>query len=265
MQRIKVLFTTVISMALLLPTLEAQEVNATELIQKMEVAVGSWNKLWEQKDVQFDYDYNYPQQGKRDVSQERYIFEGEHSWAKYTQHEINVMPGESGVVVQACVNNVASCMKDGVKVTDPQVIGSTDFLRRANYFWFTMMFKLNNPGTIHEYLGTETVEGVVYNKVKVSYESNKTGKDVNDAYILFLNPETDLVDQFYFSLPAMGVEQIALKMEVNYEEINGLKLPTKRFIYMPGSDGKLGVEPALVQTSTNIKFKNGFTTADLEG
>lgn len=57
----------------------AQNPNATTLITEMEEAVGGWNKLWEQNDVQFDYNYEYPGQGKKDVSQERYIFEGEHS------------------------------------------------------------------------------------------------------------------------------------------------------------------------------------------
>ena len=241
-----------------------QQPNPTKLIQEMQTAVGGWDKLYALNDVEFEYDYHYPQQGIKDVSVERYIFEGEHSWAKYSTHQINAMPKAEGEVIQACVNNKATCSLNGKPVDNPEVIGGTDFLRRANYFWFTMNFKLNDPGTIHEYMGEETVEGKNYHKVKVTYESEKTGKPKNDGYLLYINKDTKLVDLFYFSLPAMGVDQIAIKMEVDYEEMNGVKLPVKRYIYMPGPDGKLGEEAALVQTSSNIKFNNGFKPEDLK-
>lgn len=239
------------------------KVNPTNLIKKMEVAVGGWDRLWEQKDVQFNYDYHYTMEGKRDVSIERYIFEGEHSWAKYTIHEINVMPEAEGIIIQSLVNNTAKCSLDGKMITDPEVIGTTDFLRRANFFWFTMMFKLNNPGAVHEYQGMEKVKDVDHHKVKVSFESDKTGKKQNDSYILYIHPTTYLVDHFYFSLPAFGVNEPILKMKLEYEEINGLKLPTKRYVYQPGEDGKLSTNPGLIQTCTNVKFNNGFTLEDL--
>ena len=240
------------------------EPNPTELIKKMEVASGTWNKLWEQKDVEFDYDYHYPKQNIKDVSKERYIFEGEHSWARYTQHDINVMPGTGGIVIQSLVNNEAKCTHYDKVVIDEKVVGTTDFLRRANFFWFTMMFKLNNPGAIHEYLGKESLNGINYDKVKVYYDSDKTGKELNDTYILYINPKTNLVDEFYFSLPDFGIINPVLKMVVQYEEINGLKLPTKRLIYQPGKDGKLPSEPDLIQTSSNVKFNNGFKPEDFK-
>ncbi|MFY0601579.1 MAG: hypothetical protein JXR03_18025 [Cyclobacteriaceae bacterium] len=238
--------------------------NATDLIKKMEETLGGWDKLWEQKDVQFDYDYTYPGKGVSDVSQERYIFEGEHSWAKYTKHQINVFPEKEGDVVQSLVANKPACTLAGEAMLDQKVVGTSAFLRKANYFWFTMMYKLNNPGTVHEYIGEETISGTSYHKVKVSFEAEKTGKEQNDAYMLYINQDTNLVDLFYFSLPAMGVNDIALKMEVNYEEINELLLPTKRSVYMPGEDGTFSNEPSLIQTSTNVKFNNGFTPEDLK-
>lgn len=242
----------------------AQSTDPLSLVKNVEKAMGGWDHLYALNDVQFTYDYLYPQQGIKDLSEERYIFEGEHSWAKYTVHQINVMPESEGIVIQSLVDNKAACSSDGKAVSDEKVLGSTDFLRRANYFWFTMMFKLADPGTIHEYMGSEVVDGITYEKVKVSYDGNKTGKEVNDGYLLYINPKTFMVDQFYFSLPAMGVNEIALKMKVAYQEVNGVQVPFKRYIYMPGKDGKLGAEPALVQTSTDIKFNNGFKPEDLK-
>jgi hypothetical protein len=175
------------------------------------------------------------------------------------------MPDKEGEVIQSLVNNEGTCMMDGKAIVDEKVIGGTNFLRRANYFWFTMNFKLGNPGTNHEYIGSEKIGAIDYHKVKVSYVSEVTGKEQNDGYIIFINPETYLVDQFLFSLPAMGVNDIAIKMVVEYEAINGLKLPTKRTVYMPEKDGKLATEPSLIQTSTNVKFNNDFTLGALKG
>ena len=244
-------------------SVSAQTPNPTELIQKMEAAMGGWDLLWSQNDVEFQYDYIYAD-GKADLSTERYIFEGEHSWAKYTQHDINAMPGTEGEVVQSLVNNKAACTLSGEAMSDAQVVGGTDFLRRANYFWFTMFFKLSNPGTVHKYLGTEAIAGTDYHKVSVTYESDKTGKEQNDEYIIYINQQTMLVDQFFFSLPAMGVNAPVLKMTVEYEEINGLKLPTKRYVYQPGEDGQPKADPFLTQISKNVKFNNGFTPADFK-
>ena len=235
---------------------------ATELIQKVEQAVGGWENLWTKNDVTYQYDYCYPQSGKCDVSEERYIFEGEHSWAKYTRHEVNVMKGVEGTVVQSLVNDKASCVLNQKSITTQEDIGTCNFLRKANYFWFSMMYKLNNPGTFHKYLGEEELEGRSYDKVKLHYDAEKTGKEKNDAYILYINKQTHLVDQFFFSLPAMGVNDIVLKMKLKYEEVEGLKLATQRFIYMPGEDGVYSDEPNLVQSLTKVQFDNGYTPED---
>ena len=234
-----------------------------KLIKKMEKAMGGWNKLYKLKDVQFAYNYEYPGQNKKDHSIEKYIFEGEHSWAKYDVHQINVMPEAGGEVIQSYVNHKAYMSHDGKMMTDDASIGLSQFLRKANYYWFTMMYKLSDPGVELSMMDTETVNGINYQKVRVHFNAKTVGKEVNDAYVLYINPKTKLVDQFLFSLPARGVNQPVILMTVKYQTINGVKVPAKRAVYQPGADGKLSTTPNLVQTSSNIKFNNGFTAADL--
>ena len=233
-----------------------------ELIKEMEKAMGGWNKLYDLKDVQFAYNYEYPGQNKKDHSIERYIFEGEHSWAKYDVHQINVMPDKGGEVIQAYVNHKAAMSHDGKMMMDEASVGSSQFLRKANYYWFTMMYKLSDPGVELKMMDNETVNGIDYQKIRVEFNPVTVGKKVNDAYILYLNPKTKLVDQFLFSLPVRGVNAPVILMTVEYQTINGVKVPAKRSVYQPGPDGKLSTSPNLVQTSSNIKFKNGFTPAD---
>ncbi len=233
-----------------------------ELIKKMEKAMGGWNKLYDLKDVQFTYNYEYPGANKKDHSIERYIFEGEHSWAKYDVHQINVMPDKGGEVIQSYVHNKASMSHDGKMMTDEASVGSSQFLRKANYYWFTMMYKLSDPGVELKMMDNETVNGIDYQKIRVDFNPVTVGKKVNDAYILYLNPTTNLVDQFLFSLPVRGVNEPVILMTVEYQTINGVKVPAKRSVYQPGPDGKLSTSPNLVQTSSDIKFNNGFKPAD---
>ena len=233
-----------------------------EMIKKMEKAMGGWNNMYDLKDVQFSYNYEYPGQNKRDHSIEKYIFEGEHSWAKYDVHQINVMPDADGMVIQSYVHNQAAMSHEGKMMKDEASVGLSQFLRKANYYWFTMMYKLSDPGVELSSMGTEAVNGINYEKVRVDFNAATVGKEVNDAYVLYINPTTNLVDQFLFSLPARGVNQPVILMKVEYQTVNGVKVPAKRSVYQPGPDGKLSTTPNLVQTSSNIKFNNGFTAAD---
>jgi len=156
-----------------------------KLLQDIGKAAGGWEKLWEQKDVSYTYDYHYAGTEKRDLSTERYLFDGEHSWAKYTQHDINVAPGMPGEVTQSVVNGKPYIKVAGKMMDDVEMLGGTSFLRSANYFWFTMFFKMDNPGVIATSKGKESVDGKAYEIVHVTYDPAKTGKEVNDEYIFY--------------------------------------------------------------------------------
>jgi len=235
--------------------------NPKSIIKAVEATSGGWGKLWKQKDVEFNYDY-IQADGKADKSVERYVFNTEQSWAKYTQHDINVMPGTEGDVVQYYDGTNAYISQNGAEIEDPAAVGGSEFLRKANYFWFVMMYKLDNPGVLYEYNGSETVNGIDYDKVTVTYDPEVTKKEQNDIYVLYVNKETKMVDQFYFSLLAFGLNDPIILMKVAYEEINELMIPSKRNIFFPGEDGSYGDQPAIQEITTNIKFNNGFTDAD---
>ncbi|GAA4278096.1 DUF6503 family protein [Aquimarina mytili] len=233
------------------------------IIKAIAEASGGWNTLWNLKDVEYTYAYEQAD-GKKDISIERYIFDGEYSWGKYTTHQVNVLPEGNQPIIQNYAKGKASVSIDGKEITDEKIIGTADFLRQVNYYWFMMNFKIGDPGTAYEYLGQEVVDGKTYDKVTVSYDSQKTGKEANDAYILYVNPETKLIDQFYFSLPAWGINDIVLLMKVKYTEIDGIQVPTHRYAYIPNNKGEYAEEPSLSEISTDVKFNNGFKPDDLK-
>ncbi|WP_299433545.1 DUF6503 family protein [uncultured Aquimarina sp.] len=231
------------------------------IINAIAEASGGWDTLWNLKDVEYSYTYEQAD-GKKDVSIERYIFDGEYSWGKYSVHQVNVLPENEEPIIQNYANGKATVSMDGKEVTDEKTIGTADFLRQVNYYWFMMNFKIGDPGTTYEYKGQETVNGKTYDKVTVAYDPEKTGKEANDAYILYVNPETKLIDQFYFSLPAWGINDTVLLMKVKYTEIDGIQVPTHRYAYIPNDKGEFPEEPSLSEISTNVKFNNGFTPED---
>ncbi|MEM9000421.1 MAG: DUF6503 family protein [Bacteroidota bacterium] len=219
---------------------------------------GGWDDLWKKRDVQYTYDYRYPANGKADISTERYIFDSEISYGHYTLHQINVMPDQEGEVFQYFDGKKTVVLANGKKIEDPEVLASGDFLRRANYFWFVMPYKLNENGTIASYEGQEAYHGKHYDKIKISYDPEVTGKEQNDSYMLYIDPVTKLIDRFYFSLPFLGVHEPVIIADYEYSDVDGQKIATKRSYYIPNEQG-YSKEPNLVQTLTNITFNNGFT------
>ncbi len=240
------------------------DVNKPEtIIKAIAEASGGWNTLWNLKDVEYNYTYEQAD-GKKDVSLERYIFDGEYSWGKYTIHQVNVLPEGEEPVIQCLAKGKTSVSMDGKEMTDEKMLSGADFLRQVNYYWFMMNFKIGDPGTTYEYLGQETVDGKTYDKITVSYDPQKTGKEANDAYILYVNPETKLIDQFYFSLPAWGINDVVLLMKVKYTEIDGIQVSTHRYVYIPNDKGEYPAEPSLSEISTDVKFNNGFKPEDFK-
>ncbi len=232
------------------------DAKSRELLDALSKVNGGYEALSAKNDVEIKYVYDNFEKGK-DVSLERYIFDGEHSWASYEQHDINVLPGTEGVALQSFVDNTSTITLAGKAITDPKAIGGTTFLRKANYYWFAMMYKLENPGSNYKHLGTEKIGDVTYDKVSLIYD----GGAENDQYVLYFNPNTHLVDQFLFSLPAWKINDPILKMTLEYEVIDGVYVATLRKGFMPNKEG--GYTPIGVFTTSNVKFNNGFKKEDL--
>ncbi|MEL7005574.1 MAG: hypothetical protein AAFN93_23010 [Bacteroidota bacterium] len=112
-------------------------------------------------------------------------------------------------------------------------------------------------------MGNQDIDGIAYDKVLVTYDPASTGKEVNDTYILYINPETHMVNRFLFSLPALGVNDPVLLMEVDYSAMNGIQVPVARRAYQTDGNGNINGDPFIVQSLDNITFNNGFTAEQL--
>jgi len=235
------------------------DAKSKKIIDKMISVTGNYAKLRAKKDVQFDYIYDNFDAG-RDVSKERLIFDGEQSWASYTEHQRNVLPEQEGIAEQSLINGKPQVTLNGKFITDAKALGSTKFIREVNPYWFSMVYKLEDKGTNYKYLGSEKVDGIDYDKVALTYDGAITKKEADDEYILYFNKKTHLLDLFYFSLPAFGVTQPILKMTLSYEVIDGIYIPTLRKSYGPNEKGEYNLSGQY--TFKNVKFNNGFRMED---
>jgi len=227
---------------------------ATALLEAMVAKVGTMEQLHERRDVVYTYFFRRGSTGQVDLSVEHYIFDGELSYATYQLHETSEVAGPGDTLVEGYDGEQAWLTINGQRVTGEDAVHSAWFTRTTNYYWFAMMPKLLDPGTIHTYKGTREHGGVTYDLVEVTFETDKP----SDTYLLYLNPETKLVDRFLFTVIDFGRTE-PLLMEVEYAEVDGLLLPAKRrFTPATGWDG--GIPDDAVWTDeimTHIRFDNG--------
>ncbi len=228
---------------------------AHQLVIDMVEAVGGRERLLNLKDVEFTYIYHNLKSDLKDITTERYIFEGELSWARYEQRE-RFMPKDTGIVIQAYDGQNTFVSLDGKKVEDSKAIERADFTRKTNYYWLVMMYKLLDDGIIYEKMEDQIVEGQNYHRVKITY--NKGVGDVQDIYLLYINPQTKLVDQFLFTVMDFDVTAPFL-MTAEYEDIEGLKLMTHRKYRAANWEGEAITDLWSADIySKDFKFNNGF-------
>ncbi|MDN5211402.1 hypothetical protein QQ020_05050 [Fulvivirgaceae bacterium BMA12] len=243
-------------------TPETKEPNQGKaLIKEMVKAVGGIEALKSLKDVEYEYIYDVPGEGKKDVSLERYIFDGEYSWAKYTTHTKWVMPDVEGEVEQGYNGKESWVTLNGKIVEDSAVVKIGDFLRKTNFYWFCMMFKQLDPGMTYEYKGTQTVDGVDYELVKVGFEAHVG--DAQDTYVLYINPKTKLVDQFLFTVMDFGMTN-PLLTKIEYQTVEGIKVPASRKYIVSDWEGTVKGEDWIENYYKDVKFNNGFTEVQFQ-
>jgi len=225
-----------------------------ELVLKMMEKTGSYEQLQELKDVEYQYIYKSSPTAI-DVSIERYVFDGELSWAEYTTRENRLMTSVEGKVIQGFDGENTWVTVDGVPVTDENILNGADFTRKTNFYWFAMMQKLNDPGLEYAYLGDTTINEKTYDIVNVGF-NNGVG-DAQDDYTLFLNTNSHLADRFLFTVREYGIET-PLLMEVKYTTHDGIRLPTYRRYAPLDADGQPIPSKWVEEISENIQFNNNF-------
>ena len=220
-----------------------------ELVYKSVKKAGDIDQLKSKKDVVYTYTYETPD-GKADVSTEKYIFEGELSYGAYYKHG-RTFPDLEGLIEQGYDGNEYWLKHKEVVVEDEKRLKRVAFNRPTNFYWFAMLPKLLDPGLNYEFIGTKHIDDTAYDVVKVSF--NTQGKPT-DIYQVYINQKTLLIDQFLFTVADFGKLETPLLMQVSYENVEGLLIPTKRKYKMSTWDATVSDAPWVHVTWSDIKF-----------
>ncbi|AEL25000.1 DUF6503 family protein [Cyclobacterium marinum] len=231
-----------------------------ELVYEMVQKVGNYSKLAEKKDVVYTYKYQTPD-GKTDLSTEKYIFDGELSYGAYEQHE-RTLPQYEGLIEQGYDGKAYWLRHKGNYIQDAASLQRVTFNRPTNFYWFTMFQKLLDPGLTYEYLGEKNIEDKNYEVVKISFDSYN--EKPTDIYQIYINKDTKLVDQFLFTVAEVGVVDQPLLMKLEYEEIEGLLIPTQRIYKGSNWEAEVTNAPWIKVNWSNIQFNNGLSRSIFE-
>lgn len=197
---------------------------AKEIIKKVVAANGGSNKFYDKNGVSYTYLYRTPA-GEVDLSEEDYVFDGEKSSARYLLHDKLAPDLKAGIIKQIYDGNKTIVYQNDTIFLDPKAVKKADFLRKTNYYWFAMMFKLLDQGANYKYLGEHSSNNQKYHKLELTYGENIG--DVSDKYLLFVNQETNLIDFFLFTVMDFNIID-PLIMKIQYEEIDGVLIPAIR-------------------------------------
>ena len=231
-----------------------------ELVYNMVQKVGNYKALRNKKDVVYTYKYQTPD-GKTDISTEKYLFNGELSYGKYSQHE-RTLSNLEGTIEQGYDGQEFWLKHNGQIVMDSVALKKVAFNRPTNFYWFTMFQKLLDKGVSYEYIGDETIDNSPYNVVKVSF--NFEDAKPTDIYQLYINKNTLLVDQFLFTVADYGAFDTPNLMKIEYEEVDGMLLPTKRKYKKSTWEAKVDEKPWITVNWSDIKFNNGLDKTDFK-
>lgn len=179
------------------------------------------------------------------------------SYGAYEQHE-RTFPQLKGLFEQGYDGKNFWLKHQGKLLEDTNLLKRVAFNRPTNYYWFTMMQKLLDSGLIYEHLGTKTLDSNTYDIVKVTFETKN--EKPTDIYQLYINQETNLVDQFLFTVADFGKMETPYLMQLEYEEIDGLLIPSIRQYKASTWDATVSNEPWIKVRWTNIQFNNEFTS-----
>jgi len=223
-----------------------------ELVYKMIEKVGNYQKLRSKKDVVYTYTYTTPD-GKADISTEKYIFDGELSFGQYKQHQ-RTLPQLEGTMTQGYDGKTYWLKINDLLINDTTALKRVMFSRPTNFYWFSMFQKLLDPGLKYEYLGNKEMDTKSFDIVKVSFAPQNDKP--TDIYHLFINKETGIVDQFLFTVADFGVIEEPFLMQMEYEEIEGFLIPTKRKYKSSTWAAEVSDAPWILVDWSNISFDN---------
>jgi len=106
-------------------------------------------------------------------------------------------------------------------------------------YWLIMPYKLRDPGVNLEHEGEETLDGVVYDKLRLTFDG--VGVTPGDTYWAYINRETGLMDRWAYHLEGWEEERPATQWKwLDWDRYGRIVLSPRRVNLESGSEQELG-------------------------
>ncbi len=134
-----------------------------------------------------------------------------HHWDKYTgRHrlEFTDREGHHLVVLHNVLDHQGRAWRDGTALAGDELDLVLEAARAAwinDTYWLLMPYKLRDPGVTLTYDGQETIAGVTYDKLHLSFAG--VGLTPGDQYWAYINPQTHLMDRWAYFLQSFDEGQ----------------------------------------------------------
>lgn len=234
------------------PMQKLMERPALKLMQKVINRAGTYADLHKLDNVEYNYIVDDVQAKTIQQSQERYIFDGEVSWARYENTDVTQLYSSEGIKVYNAQH----------PVQDLDQLQAARFARKSNFYWFTMMQKLGDLGVNYEILEDRLVDSIHYKVVEMSFADFIS--ESQNRLLLYVNPNTYIIDRLLYTV--QGHEDSStqpLLMILDYSDYNDVLLPTQRSIFQSNWQGDKGAQ-LYIQFCRNMQFQNDFDVLDLD-
>ncbi|MDZ7265749.1 MAG: hypothetical protein ONB48_00250 [candidate division KSB1 bacterium] len=203
---------------------------AVRIAREISRAVGS-EKLAQVKQLSFHYTVQ---------SDTGIIVDWSHDWDRQTnRYRLAGRLGQDQIVVYFNLNS----QQEGAVFTNGRRAGVEEahsllgmaYSRFINdTYWLLCPFKLMDPGARLQYEGTQEVQGVRYEVLRLSF-IERVGLTPDNVYRLFIDPATYLLRRWEY-MPVAGATPVAAVWE-NWQDFGEFKLATER--KMEGSNRRI--------------------------
>lgn len=150
----------------------------------------------------------------------QYSFINQNGKYSYTRMQID---SSGKKIVDVVTNDNFERKIDGLKVevADTMVAKYSNSINSVVYF-FLLPKPLNDPAVHKELIGTSTIKGKTYDKIRVSFDEQGGGKDHNDVFMYWIEQKTKAMDYFAYSYETNG-GGIRFREAFNCKTENGIK------------------------------------------
>ncbi|MGI8742460.1 MAG: DUF6503 family protein [Bryobacteraceae bacterium] len=145
-------------------------------------------------------------------------------------------------------------MEDGKPITDAKRVSGARNSSFGTQYMLCAPFKLADPGTIHEYLGSVKLSNGTFDKVKVTYRAG-TGDNPSHVWTYYFNQKTHFMERLDWSNTENTSHSIS--EYGNFRKIDGLWWPMRRTNYERNPKGDKGRRTSDLLYK-NVRFNNDF-------